>query len=121
MNEGWIMKTLTLDHEKKGPVDVVILDGLLNADTSVLLETLFHDLAELEQPQILMNMENLSYISSAGIGCFIGSIKKIRSKSGDIRFSSVPPKVKRVFFLLDMVDFFKFFDTVEEGLTSYEN
>lgn len=114
------MKTLSLSHEKIGLVDVIVLNGILNADTSLRLDELLQPLSESEKPFVLLDMENLSYISSAGIGCFIGVVKRIRNKAGDIRFCKIDPKVKRVFELLDMADFFKFFSSLDEALTSFE-
>ncbi len=114
------MKTLSLNHEKKGPVDVIILDGILNADTSLKLDELLQPLSELEKPFLVMDMEKLSYISSAGIGCFIGVVKRIRNKEGDIRFCKIDAKVKRVFELLDMGDFFQFYSNCEDALSSFE-
>lgn len=113
------MTTLNIDIENVNGVDLIKLDGLLNADTSPKLEEKLIALSEQETPNILLDMEKLSYISSAGIGCFIGVIKRIRNANGDLRFACVDPKVKRVFLLLDMGDFFQFFDGVEKGIASF--
>jgi len=110
------MEALKIEHQKKDSVDIVELEGILNADTSGNLEELLTTLAEVEKPLILFDLPELTYISSAGIGCFIGAIKNIRKKGGDIRFSNMSKKVKRVFILLDMDDFFQFFASLDEGV-----
>ncbi len=115
------MKTLNLNHEKNGGVDIVILDGILNADTASKLDKLLKEISGSDLPCIMMDTAKLSYISSAGIGCFIGIIKLIRSKNGDIIFYNMNPKVKRVFNLLDMEDFFKFFTDFDEALAGFES
>ncbi len=114
------MSTLTISQEKNGDVDIVTLNGLLNADTSSKLEMTLEHLSDQTKPLIIMNLPDLSYISSAGIGCFIGVIKSIRRKNGDIRFCNMTAKVKRVFQLLDMEDFFQFFNNIEEAIKSYK-
>ena len=113
------MTALTIQHNKQGLVEIIHLNGILNADTSSQLEELLEKLVDTECPRILLNVEQLTYISSAGIGCFIGVIKRIRAKSGDLCFSRADAKVKRVFRLLDMEDFFKFFNTFEEGVAYF--
>ena len=115
------MTILSIDIENVNKVDLITLDGLLNADTSPGLEEKLITLSEQETPNILLDMDKLSYISSAGIGCFIGVIKRIRNSDGDLRFACVDPKVKRVFLLLDMGDFFQFFESVEKGIASSSN
>ncbi len=111
---------LTIKHDKKDKVDVIILEGILNADTSPQLETLLNPISNSSKPCILMHVPDLTYISSAGIGCFIGVIRKIRLQNGDIRFSEMNPIVKRVFKLLDMDDFFQFHSDLELGINSFD-
>ncbi len=114
------MKTLSLHHDKRGSVDIISLEGILNADTNVQLDDLLQPLSDSDRPFILFDVANLTYISSAGIGCFIGIIKKIRMKGGDIRFYKMNSKVKRIFKLLDMDDFFEFFSDFDEAFSSFE-
>ncbi len=111
---------LTITHDTLDTIQVITLEGILNADTSPNLEAVLEPLSDSDLPLILVHLPDLTYISSAGIGCFIGVIKRIRTKGGDIRFSGMDSKVKRVFRLLDMDDFFRFFSDREEGLESYK-
>lgn len=110
---------LTIKQEIKGNIEIITLSGILNADTSPRLEDVLEKVAERPEPKVLMFIPELTYISSAGIGCFIGVIKKIRTKGGDIRFVKMDSRVLRVFSLLDMTDFFKTFDSLEKGMDSY--
>ncbi len=112
---------LKTNHEKKGTVDIIILEGILNADTSQQLEAILEPISGADEPRVLVHLADLTYISSAGIGCFIGVIRRIRTQGGDIRFSDTNPKVKRVFQLLDMEDFFQFHASMEQGLQSYNS
>ncbi len=114
------MEILSLHHEKKDLVDIISLNGILNADTSMKLDELLQALSDADCPYILFEVADLTYLSSAGIGCFIGVIKKIRSRGGDLRFSNMGPKVKRVFDLLDMAEFFKYYDSLDEGINSFK-
>ncbi len=115
------MKTLIIHHEKSGQVDILGLDGILNADTNMEFDELLQSLSAQELPLILVDASKMEYISSAGIGCFIGSIGKIRKKGGDIRFSGMEKRIKRVFDMLDMTDFFKFFPNFDEALASFDS
>ncbi len=113
------MAALKLEHEKKETVDVIALDGILNAETIKDFDKILQPISDSTFPCIVIEADKLTYISSAGIGSFIDVIKKIRSKKGDIRFCNMGPKVKRVFDLLDMGDFFMFYSDQEEGIVSY--
>ena len=110
---------LKLNHEKIGELHVITLSGILNADTSPGFESMLAPLCRGPRPLLLIHLPELTYISSAGIGCFIGVIKGVRSRGGDIRFSEMDRKVRRVFRLLDMDDFFHFYDSRGEGIASF--
>lgn len=110
---------LNIKQEIKDNIDIITLSGILNADTSPNLEEVLENASDKALPKILMNIPELTYISSAGIGCFIGVIKKIRTKGGDIRFVKMDSRVFRVFSLLDMTDFFKTFDSLDKAMESF--
>ncbi len=110
---------LTLRHEHEGNIDIVTIDGVLNADTSHRLESILETLAREKCPKILIDAERLAYISSAGVGCFIGVIQHVRSNKGDLRFSGMTSSVYRVFNLLDLQEFFKFYHNRAEGVASF--
>ncbi len=112
---------LTIKNEIRDNIEIITLSGILNADTSPRLEDVLEKTAEKPVAKIIMYIPELTYISSAGIGCFIGVIKRIRAKGGDIRFVQMDSRVFRVFSLLDMTDFFKTFDSLEKGLESYSD
>jgi len=113
------MKTLSIEIEKNDNVNILTLDGILNADTASQLDDLLRELSGLDCPCLVLDVSKLTYISSAGIGCFIGIIKLIRSKDGDIHFYNMMPKVYRVFKLLDMDGFFKFFSDFDEAVSVF--
>jgi len=110
---------LEIRRQKIKDVEVIHLQGVLNADTSPTLENLLQELSQASLPMILLCVENIDYISSAGMGCFIGAIGNIRKKQGDLRFCGMQPQVRRIFTLLDMDDFFFHFDSMEKGLASF--
>jgi anti-sigma B factor antagonist len=50
--------------------------------------------------RLVVDCERLQYISSAGLGVFMGFIEEVREKGGDIKICTLPPKVRQVFELL---------------------
>ena len=68
---------------------------------------------------ILVNFTDLDYISSAGLGVFMGFIEAIREQQGDIRMSNMTPKVYKIFDLLGFPKLYQIFTDEQEGLTSY--
>ena len=69
--------------------------------------------------KIVVNFNELSYISSAGLGVFMGFIETIREQEGDIKLSSMSPKIFRVFDLLGFPTLYDILDTDEEAKTKF--
>ena len=81
-------------------IDCLDLEGYLDAHTAPDLENEIQELISRGQNKIIVNFSNLDYISSAGLGVFMAFIEDIRSKGGDIKLTSMKPKVFTVFDLL---------------------
>lgn len=52
------------------------------------------------QHKIVVDCERLSYISSAGLGVFMGFIEEVREQGGDIKICGLTSKVKQPFEIL---------------------
>ncbi len=101
--------------------DVVILKlkGFLDAHTVPQFESSIQKLVLDKQFKILVNLEKLEYISSAGLGVFMGFIEEIRENNGDIKLSSLSDRVFKVFDLLGFPALFSIFEKEEEAINSF--
>jgi anti-sigma B factor antagonist len=55
---------------------------------------------------IIVNLSGLEFISSAGVGSILGSVESSRGKGGDIVLCGASDKIRRIFEILDLCDFF---------------
>jgi len=83
-----------------GRLVVLALDGYLDAYTSPLFEKALQSELETGNVQLVADCSGLTYISSAGLGVFMGFIEQIREKGGDIKICGLAPRVRQVFELL---------------------
>lgn len=94
--------------------DLVILslDGFLDAHTAPEFEKAIQ--AELDggHYRIIVACDGLTYISSAGLGVFMGFIEEVRERSGDIKICGLTPKVKQVFDILGFPSLYDVLDDV---------
>ncbi len=71
--------------------------------------------------KLLVNMENVSFLDSAGIGTLINIMKLIRHRGGDLALTGVAQDLIQI---LDMVNFRKFikvFDTVDQAVKFFSD
>jgi anti-sigma B factor antagonist len=104
----------------KGDISVINLSGYLDAHTAPTLENNFTDLIDQSKFKIVVNFEQLAYISSAGLGVFMAYIEKIRDNSGDIKLTNMNDKVYNIFDLLGFPLLYEIYKTENEALNKFK-
>jgi len=102
-----------------GDVTVIYLNGFLDAHTAPVLENTFTSLIERNKYRIVVNLKDLVYISSAGLGVFMAFIEKMRENKGDIKLTSMNEKVFNIFDLLGFPLLYEIFDDEEEAVNKF--
>jgi len=102
-------------------ISVLYLKGYLDAHTAPDFEKALQELVDENRVRIVVNLMDLSYISSAGLGVFMGFIEDIRKKKGDIKLAEPNDKVYRVFDLLGFPVLYEIFQKEEEAIQKYQS
>lgn len=100
---------------------VLKIGGFLDAHTAPVLEEAIQKLIDEGRVNILVDFKDLNYISSAGLGVFMGFIEEIRNRKGDIKMCSMSPKIYRVFDLLGFPTIYQIFENPDEAKLMFEN
>ena len=114
------MDKLLIDVEKVEDVVVLKLQGLVDSGTSQVIEKRLNDLISDGNVKILVDLDLVDYISSAGWGIFIGEIKGVRKGNGDIKLASMRPDVREVFDLLEFNTLLTPYDSRGDALAAFE-
>lgn len=88
-------------------LSVISVEGFLDAHTAPEFERAIQSEIDAGRTRIIVDCEKLTYISSAGLGVFMGFIEEVREQGGDIKISGLTPKVRQVF---DMLGFESVYD-----------
>lgn len=104
---------------EKGDVSVINLKGFLDAHTAPTLENNFTQLIENNKYKIVVNFEDLAYISSAGLGVFMAYIESVRENKGDIKLTNMSDKVYNIFDLLGFPLLYEIYKKEEEAVKKF--
>lgn len=104
-------------HQQTLPDGICYIEaeGFLDAHTFEEMENLISSVFRQNCFKIIVRLEKLDYISSAGAGVFVGAIGRAKENGGDIVFLKPSPNVKEVFDLLGLSAIFQFAETREEA------
>ena len=100
-------------------VSVISVKGYVDTTTSTDLEESLKRLLSKGRFDIVIDLGDVNYISSAGWGIFISEIKEIRENGGDLKLAAMIGDVYEVFELLEFQTILESFDTVEEAVGSF--
>jgi len=89
--------------------------GFLDAHTFEEMEQLINSVFRQNCFRLIVKLEELQYISSAGAGVFVGAIGRAKENGGDIVFLKPSPPVKEVFDLLGLSAIFQFASSRDEA------
>ena len=102
-----------------GSVSVIDLKGYLDAHTAPELENAFNKLLDESQFKVVVNFNDLAYISSAGLGVFMAYVETMRENQGDIKFSNMTESVYNIFDLLGFPILYEFYKDEKEAITKF--
>jgi anti-sigma B factor antagonist len=116
---GLLMENFEVDRIDRSEISILRLKGFLDAHTAPNFEHAIQELLEENRFKIIISMSDLNYISSAGLGVFMGFIEEIRENSGDIKLSNMSDKVYKVFDLLGFPALYQIFKEEAEAEEEY--
>lgn len=114
------MSNFSVGFRSSGSVQVLDLQGELDAHTASELEAAIQKCQEDAAYQIVVNGQHLQYISSAGLGVFMAYIEEVRDHEGDIKIAALQPKVYNVFDLLGFPMLFDIVETEERAVALFQ-
>jgi anti-sigma B factor antagonist len=81
---------------------VIALSGRLTATGAPLLRKAVNDLVAGGDSRIVIDMTDLQFVDSSGLGALVGGLKSARVAGGDLRIAAVPEAVRTVLHLTNL-------------------
>ena len=110
-----------LIEEQDGIHRVQFVDRNILEEASIqqINEELGQLIAEVDNPKLLLDFENVEHLSSAALGSLITANNKIREKEGQLRLTHINPQIYEVFSITKLDDHFQIHDDADAALASF--
>ena len=92
----------------------IVLAGSLDTDTASQLEEKLETVFDSASKELMFNMKELDYVSSAGIRVIAMACRKMKEKDGDVLMLSMQPQIQKVFEIVKALPNLKMFKDWEE-------
>jgi anti-sigma B factor antagonist len=117
---GGLNVALKITNREVDGVAVVALDGriVLGEESNALRESIKSLLAA-NKKQIVLNMDNVTYIDSAGLGALVAAHHSARSQNASLRLSNLGSKFQEVLQVTKLLTVFEVFDSEAAAIRSF--
>jgi anti-sigma B factor antagonist len=100
-------------------VTVVQVAGRVDSSSAPDLEAKLRELVEADRTQLVLDLKNVEYMSSAGLRTMVSTLKAVKRVNGDLRVASPSPRVEEVLRLAGLTSIFSIHPSQEEAVASF--
>ena len=110
------MDISTQDYDK---VAVMAVAGRVDSATAPELENELKNFVEADKTQIVLDLKDVEYMSSAGLRAMVSTLKAVKRVNGDLRLASPSPRVEEVLRLAGLTSIFSSHPSRDEAIKSF--
>lgn len=104
--------------KKYGKNTVISLLGRLDISQADEVEVKLSKELQTGEGDIVINLQDISYISSSGIRVFVGTVREMERQGRKLKLCAITPPVKKVFDVVELLDLFEVYETEEDAVAS---
>ena len=109
---------MTIESISVGKAVVVKVAGRIDAQTTKQFDATCKGLIQAGATHVIVDLAELQYISSAGLGSILRFAKELQGKGGVVVISGLKGLVKQVFELTNLIGVFRVYETAEAASRS---
>ncbi len=106
---------LNISSERENDVCIMRIDGEIDVYTAPRLKESLAEQIETGCFNVVMDMRDVGFIDSSGLGVLVGGLRRAKERSGCIRLVCTRDSVLKIFRITGLDKVFPIFGTVEEA------
>lgn len=111
---------LSIETDNRQGVSVMKVKGRVDSETSLELDDALTGLLQQGQNQIVLNLQGVDFMSSAGLRAVVKAYQGAKKSGGDLRLASVSEPVEVVLRTVGMMQMLQMYPTDQEALASFQ-
>jgi anti-sigma B factor antagonist len=111
--------TMKISNRQTADVTILDISGRVVAGEAALLRDSIRNLIAGGETHIVLNLAQVPYIDSAGIGELVSALVAVRRQSGCLGLLSLTRRVRDILGIVKLLTVFQVFDNEAEALASF--
>lgn len=95
---------LKIDHVQHDRADHLSVSGEIDAYTAPELRKTLLPLTEKEECRVIVDLANVDYMDSTGLGIFIAALKSCKKHHGTLQLKNLTNRVERLFKITGLTE-----------------
>ena len=110
---------MDISSRAKGEVVILDISGEIDLYNAPEIKDIINKLIEQKRYNVVINLKDVTYIDSSGIGALISSLSNLKKYQGGLKIINVFASVRKVFELTKLTSFFDIFDNEEDAIKAF--
>ena len=112
---------MEISERNDGNVTILGLAGRVTlGEGDILLKDKLHSLLNQGRKDVLLNLAQVSYVDSAGLGAIVSAYTTMTREGGSLKLANVTKKLQDLLSITKLLTVFETFDSEDEALRSYK-
>jgi anti-sigma B factor antagonist len=104
--------------QSRSPYTVLSVKGEVDVYTAPRLREKLVELVSEGHRKVVVDLEEVDFLDSTGLGVLVGGLKRLRSHGGDLMLVSTQGRILKVFEITGLTGVFRISSSVEEATGS---
>ncbi len=105
--------------EDKGKVQVLSVNGRLDSSSAKKFKAAFEPLAKTGHVCFVINLSDVEFIDSAGLGVMVSALRKVNKKGGDVKLAEPRDSVRMLLELTRLHQVFDIYDGLSDAVEAF--
>ncbi len=111
---------MTIETRTSGPVTILDIHGKITiGEGSAEVRKMVRELLQAGKTDILLNLGDVSYVDSSGIGELVSSFTTVSNQGGQLKLLSLTKKLKELLAITKLLTVFDSYEKEEDALASF--
>ncbi len=109
---------LKLGHHARDGIEVIDVQGEIDMYTAPRLRELLIDLVSKGSYQLVVNLDNVGFLDSTGLGVLVGALRPVRAHGGSLDLVCTQPRIRKILKITGLTEVFGIYETVDQAIAA---
>jgi len=109
---------LKLGHHARDGIEVIDVQGEIDIYTAPRLRELLIDLVSQGSYQLVVNLDEVGFLDSTGLGVLVGGLRRVRARDGSLDLVCTQQPILKILKITGLTEVFGIYETADQAIAA---